>query len=141
MIWTHPLGTSIALHPLRTMARLTETQKTGNRYNCTRNSPHAQAMWCLSKNGLSQNPVFPPISLTRAVLIFHDQFCMFQLIEPSDIQLLLLRLPLCSCCCCWGCTLWRLGLLLLLHLRLLLPLLHNSQQARCFHGLVRLSEQ
>ena len=51
MIWTHPLGTSIELHPLRTMARLTETQKTGNRYNCTRNSPHAQAMWCLSKMG------------------------------------------------------------------------------------------
>ena len=27
MIWTHPLGTSIEVHPLRSVARLTGTQK------------------------------------------------------------------------------------------------------------------
>ena len=50
-----PAGNVQRTHPLRTMARLTGTQKTGNQHNCTSNSPHAQAMWCLSKNGLSQN--------------------------------------------------------------------------------------
>ena len=57
--FTHPSElTSITDHPLRTiMTQLTGAQNTANEQNHLQQttSPHAQAMWCLSTNGLSHN--------------------------------------------------------------------------------------
>ena len=78
---------------------------------------------------LSASDAFSISANSPAVLIFHDQLCLwsspsrqrFDVVEPSHVQLVILKLFLHSCRCCWECSLWLLGPLL--HLHVLLQLL------------------